>query len=229
MASIILIPGAGGEASYWNWVMPLLEARGHDAVAVDLPAGDKAAGVDEYADTVIAAIGDRSTPVLVAQSLGGFTAAAVAERMPVSLIVFVNAMVPNPGETAGEWWGATGQDEAQRAAAVAEGRDPDADFDVVETFFHDVPADRVAQIMARPEPPQSERPFGSSVGDAWKRVPVRAIAGSRDRLFPLPMMRTMYRKRLGVEPDLIESGHLPGFSRPEELAALIAGYVDELG
>ena len=228
MASIILIPGAGGDAFDWNWVVPLLEERGHDVVAVDLPAGDESAGIDEYADTVIAAIGNRVAPVLVAQSMGGFTAAAVAERTPVSLIVFVNAMVPIPGETAGEWWAATRQAAAERAAAIADGRDPDADFDVVETFLHDVPAERVAEVMARPVPTQSNRPFGSSVGDQWKHVPMRAIAGSLDRLFPLPMMQAMYRERLGIEPDVIESGHMTGHSRPEELVGLIARYIDEL-
>ena len=229
MASIILIPGAGGEAFDWNWVRPLLEERGHDVVAVDLPAGDESAGIDEYADTVVAAIGNRVAPVLVAQSMGGFTAAAVAERIPVRLIVFVNAMVPIPGETAGEWWAATGQAAAERAAAVADGRDPDAEFDVVETFFHDVPAERVAEVMARPAPAQSNRPFGSSVGDGWMHVPARAVAGSLDRMFPLPMMQAMYRERLGVEPDVIESGHMTGHSRPEELASLITKYIEELG
>ncbi len=43
------------------------------------------------------------------------------------------------------------------------------------------------------------------------------------------MMQAMYRERLGIEPDVIESGHMTTHSRPEELAALIAGYVEELG
>jgi pimeloyl-ACP methyl ester carboxylesterase len=39
MSNFILIPGAGGSAWYWHRVVPELEARGHDAVAVDLPGG----------------------------------------------------------------------------------------------------------------------------------------------------------------------------------------------
>jgi pimeloyl-ACP methyl ester carboxylesterase len=228
MATIILIPGAGGEASEWRWLTPLLEQRGHEGLAVDLPAADESAGIEQYADVVIAAAGDREAPVLVAQSLGGFTAAAVAERIPVSLIVFVCAMVPKAGETAGAWWDATNQSQASRAAAIAEGRDPDAPFDVVETFFHDVPQERVDEILAGPEPRQSNRVFGDSVGDGWTTVPARAIAGSLDRMFPLPMMRAQYLDRLGIEPDVIQSGHMPGCSRPEELAGLIDSYIDEL-
>ena len=228
MATIILIPGAGGEASEWRWLTPLLEQRGHEVLAVDLPAADESAGFEEYAGLVIAAAGDREAPVLVAQSLGGFTAAAVAARIPVGLIVFVCAMVPKAGETAGEWWDATGQAAASRTAAKAEGRDPDAPMDVVETFFHDVPQDRVDALMAGPEPRQSNRVFAESVGDGWRKAPVRAIAGSLDRMFPLPMMRAQYRDRLGVEPDVIESGHMPACSRPEELAELIDRYVGEV-
>ncbi len=43
----------------------------------------------------------------------GIIAPLVAERTPVSRMVLVNAMVPRPGESAGEWWHATGQDQAR--------------------------------------------------------------------------------------------------------------------
>jgi hypothetical protein len=45
--------------------------------------------------------------ILVAQSLAGFTA-LVCDRRRVDLAVLVNAMVPLPGETAGDWWANTG-------------------------------------------------------------------------------------------------------------------------
>ncbi|MDQ2679289.1 MAG: alpha/beta hydrolase, partial [Actinomycetota bacterium] len=38
MATYVLIPGAGGDAWYWHLVGPLLEAAGHRAVPVALPA-----------------------------------------------------------------------------------------------------------------------------------------------------------------------------------------------
>ena len=37
MSVFVLIPGAGGVAWYWHRVVLELEARGHEAVAVDLP------------------------------------------------------------------------------------------------------------------------------------------------------------------------------------------------
>src|SRR6202044_4246149 len=99
-----LIPGAGGTAWYWPRVAALLREAGHEAIAVDLPGDDPAAGLPEYADLVAAAIGSRDNVVLVAMSLGGFTAPMVAARTPVRSLVFVNAMIPNPGEPPGAWW-----------------------------------------------------------------------------------------------------------------------------
>jgi hypothetical protein len=66
---------------------------------VTLPAGDDRAGWSDYAETVVAAIGDRTNRVLVAQSLGGFTASIVADRIRVDRLVLLNAMIPKPGET----------------------------------------------------------------------------------------------------------------------------------
>ena len=41
----LLIPGAGGTAWYWHRLVPELERKGHDVIAVDLPAGDDRAGL----------------------------------------------------------------------------------------------------------------------------------------------------------------------------------------
>ena len=81
MARFILIPGAGGVAWYWHRVVPLLEAATHEAIAVDLPGDDPKAGLKDYADRVVAAIGARGDLIVVAQSLGGFTAPLVCDLL----------------------------------------------------------------------------------------------------------------------------------------------------
>src|SRR5215510_12383285 len=97
--TFILIPGAGGSAWYWHLVAPKIRQHGHEAVPVSLPAADDTAGLPEYAAAVVRAIGNRDPRhvVLVAQSLAGFTVPLVCERVPVALLVFVNAMIPKPG------------------------------------------------------------------------------------------------------------------------------------
>ena len=108
MSMFVMVPGAGGAAWYWHRVVRELEARGHEAVAVDLPGADESAGLPEYAEAVVAAIGGRRDVVVVGQSLGGFTAPVACARARVRLLVLVNPMIPRPGETPGEWWGNTG-------------------------------------------------------------------------------------------------------------------------
>ena len=142
MSSFVLIPGAGGAAWYWHRVIPLLKRAGHGAIAVDLPGDDEQAGLPEYTDLVVDAIGDRDDLVLVGQSLGGFTAPLVAAKVPLHALVLVNAMIPAPGETPGAWWDNTGWAEARIAAAERGGYG--TEFDEVGYFLHDVPPEVAA-------------------------------------------------------------------------------------
>ncbi len=80
MATYALIHGAGASSWYWHLVRPELEALGHYVVSPDLPCDDDSAGLAEYADVVVDAIGGRRQVVVVAQSLAGFTAPLVATR-----------------------------------------------------------------------------------------------------------------------------------------------------
>src|SRR5579884_104042 len=100
MTSFVLVPGAGGMAWYWHRVVSLIHGAGHEPIAVDLPGDDRRAGLAAYADIVVGEIVGREDVILVAQSLGGFTAPLVCARAPVRMVVFVNAMIPKPSETA---------------------------------------------------------------------------------------------------------------------------------
>ncbi len=136
MATYVLIPGAGGDAWYWHRVVPELTAHGHEVVAVTLPADDETAGWNEYAGAIVSAIGDRTDLVLVAQSLAGFSAPMVCERLRVELLVTLNAMIPLPDETGGEWWTNTGHEAAQRDFLASIRLSPEAARDeAVLTFM----------------------------------------------------------------------------------------------
>ncbi len=196
---------------------------------MDLPAGDDTAGWSEYADTVVAAVGDRTDLVVVGQSMGGFTAPLVCARLPARMLVLVNAMIPLPGETGGEWWANTGQPEARRANDIAAGRDPDAPFDLRTTFFHDVPDDVADQALAV-DLPQSDTPFGQVWPlPAWPDVPTRVLSGRDDRLLPVEFQQRVARRRLGVPADEMPGGHLMALAHPIELADRLEAFRRELG
>ncbi len=215
MSLFVLIPGAGGAAWYWHRVVPELRARGHDAVAVDLPGPDETAGLPEYTEMVVGAIGTRRDVVLVAQSMGGFTAPMACVRAPVRQLILVDAMIPLPGETPGAWWGNTGWEDARVAAAQAGGYPAEFDLDIY--FLHDVPADVVAAGEGHAFP-EADIAFGQPCAiERWPEVPTRVLAGHDDRFFPLAFQRRVARERLGAELQAVPGGHLVALSRPAEL------------
>lgn len=223
MSMFVLIPGAGGAAWYWHRVVPDVQARGHDAVAVDLPGANESIGLPEYTDAVVAAIGDHDDVVLVAQSMGGFTAPMVCARVPVDLLVLVNAMIPLPGETLGQWWGNTGSTEARAAAAAAGGYT--AEFDVATYFLHDVPAE-VAAVGAAHEWPEADVAFSQPCDiERWPDVTTRVLAAAGDRFFPLEFQRRVTRDRLGIDIDEVPGGHLVALSRPVDLVDRLIEYL----
>ncbi len=127
-------PRSRDVAWYWHLLEAELRERGHEAVAVDLLAAEDSAGLWEYANAVVGAIGDHTDLVLMAQSFGGFTALLVRERVPVDLLVMLNAMVPSPGETPRNWWSNTGRARARPEQAERDGSEVPAVEDLRDAF-----------------------------------------------------------------------------------------------
>lgn len=213
MTSFALIHGAGDVGWYWHLLAAELEARGHEAVAPDLPCDDPSAGLADYADVVVRAIDGHDGVVVVAQSFGGYTAPLVCARVPAELLVLVAGMVPAPGETAEEMFAATGYDGGEG------GDDP------IATFYHDVAPELAAEALGRSRD-QAERPWTEPWPlDAWPDVPTRYLSCRDDRLFPVEWTRRVARERLGTAPDEIGGGHCPALSRPRELADRLESYL----
>jgi pimeloyl-ACP methyl ester carboxylesterase len=197
-------------------------------VAPDLPCDDDSAGLSEYTDVVVDAIGDRTDLVLVAQSLAGFTAPLVCERVPVDLMVLLAAMVPSPGERPGDWWANTGWEQAKREQDERDGRTTGDGFDVMATYFHDVPDDVVAEALARGERGQSGTPMIKPWPlPAWPDVPTKFLLCRNDRFFPAEFQRRVVKQRLGITPDEMDSGHLPALAHPKELVDRLEAYRTE--
>ena len=152
----------------------------------------------------------------------------MCERVPVRLLVLLNAMVPSPGESAREWWANTGHARARREQAEREGRTLRDDDDLLDAFFHDVAPEVVAEAMARGEPVQSPTPFAQPWPlAAWPDVPTRFLQGRDDRFFPLDFQRRVVRDRLGITLDEMPGGHLVALSKPRELADRLEAYSAE--
>jgi pimeloyl-ACP methyl ester carboxylesterase len=214
MATYVLIHGAGDVGWYWHLVEAELRARGHDVVAPDLPCEDDSAGLPEYADAVIEAIGDRTGLVVVAQSLGAFTAPLVCGRVAVDLLVLVAPMIPAPGEAPADYWTNTRYEDE-----VRESYD-----DEIALFYQDVPPELAAEALKRGRRQSEVRMHEPSPLRAWPDVPTRVLLCRDDRLFPPPFLRRVAEDRLGITPDEIDGGHTPALSRPRELAERLEAY-----
>jgi Alpha/beta hydrolase family len=232
MATYAVIHGAADSGASWDLVAERLRARGHAVVAPDLPCEDDGAGFEQYAEVVAGAVAAarRGHPpaggqlVVVAHSLGGFTAPLVCELLAVDLLVLVSAMVPRPGESAGAWWEATGCVAAQRAAQARGGWGDDA----VAQFLHDVPPPVAEQALASARD-QSGTPMATPHPlAAWPDVPTRFLLCRDDRFFPPEWMRGVVRERLGIEPDEIAGSHAVYLSRPGSLAARLEAFRAEV-
>jgi hypothetical protein len=221
VATFVLIHGAGDAGWYWHLVEGELRRRGHDTLTPDLPCDDDSAGLAEYADTVVKAIGGRSGLIVVAQSFGGFTAPLVAARVPVDMLVLVAGMIPAPGEAPDDWSANTGFEEVMsRQAQRYTGQD---------LVYRDVPP-ALAEQARRQARDQSGTPGHAPWPlDAWPPVPTRFVLCTEDRFFPPEFMRRVVADRLGVVPDEIAAGHAVALSRPKELASLLSSYLRMTG
>jgi pimeloyl-ACP methyl ester carboxylesterase len=214
-----LVPGAGGNAGFWQRVQPLLHKAGYHSVAVSLPNWAGATFAD-HADAIVAAAEASTEITLVAQSMGAFSAPLACDRLAVAELVLLNAMIPAPGESAGDWWASTGQADAMRSNDLREGRDPDAGFDAQTYFLHDLPPDVLALLMSSGD----EEPVGSLFETPfplthWPDIPTTVLAGRDDRFFPYEFQDRIARDRLGLEVEPLPGGHLLALSQPEALVA----------
>ena len=231
MATFGLVHGAGHGAWCWERLIPILEALGHRAFAMDLPCEDATAGCLRYAEAV-----DRALPlvedlVLVGHSLGGLTIPLVAARRPVRQLIFLCAIVPDFGRSLLDQVAAepelyrSGHPRAPRAHDRPDGatwfRDEAAARDV---FYHDCTAADVdwafARLRRQAVAPRRE-PCPLS---AWPTGERAYILCREDRAISSAWSRRVARERLGVEPIELDGSHSPFISRPP----ILAGVLDRL-
>ena len=163
MSTFVLVPGAGSGPWTWETVANRLREDGHQAIPVDLPCEDPSAGLSDYADAALAAIGDRRDAVLVAQSLGAFTAALVSTLVPVAMLVYINAMIPLPGESPGAWWANTGWEDAVRDDLERYGQPNEWGPAELSAMFMNDASTELAQEAGRQARTQASAPFADEL------------------------------------------------------------------
>jgi len=225
VATFVLVHGAWHGSWCWERVVAELEQRGHRALTVDLPIADPAAGVDEYVAAVadvLSAAGD--DPVLVAHSMSGLIAPVVADRYPVSRVIFLGAILPSPGESLLMRLEPEGVLASDFFGALEVGDDGTATFPAElagEVFFADCTPEDRAWAVAQLGRQAFTLAAGPSPLDAMPQVPSDYIVMADDACLSPAWCRQAARDRLGVEPHELPGGHSPFITRPAELADLL--------
>jgi len=221
------VHGAWHRRSSWSRLTSELDRRGFASVTMDLPSDDPDAGVDQYADAVVAALDDVDSPlILVGHSLGGLTIPVVASIRPVALLVYLCALLPQPG-TSLVAQRATDTDMMttrwQEEWLPQQIKHPDGTVSwptelAADIFYHDCNDADIASGLAQLRP-QSARPMAETTPlAAWPQIPAEYIACESDRVVNPGWSRRAAKERLGVDAHELVGGHSPFLADPGTLA-----------
>ncbi|MET0699984.1 MAG: alpha/beta hydrolase, partial [Mycobacterium sp.] len=213
----------------WERLTPELVARGHRVVAVDLPIQDETATFEKYADTVVAALAGAADDdlVVVGHSLGGHTLPWVALRRPVRHLVYLCALVADPGRSLANQDKTEPMLNPRHLDALSKPAGPAGCTRWVdgalaaELLYGDCPNDVADAAVGRLRP-QSIHPMRQRSALTDLRVaPSTYVLCTGDQMVNPDWSRAVATERLGAPIVELPGGHSPFYSRPAALADVL--------
>lgn len=236
MAAFVLVSGAWHGAWCWEYVIPLLEARGHTAVAAELPgmgadrtplaALDFSAWARAVADVVEAA---GEPVILVGHSRGGVVISQTAELVPenIALNVYLTAILVRDGESALDSSGLVPPDALRERNYELTG--DGLAFRVLPDLalsYGRSPPDLVEKALSKmtPEPLFALNTKLSLTAGRYGRVRRAYIECLGDETVVPALQKAMQAREPCHIVRAIDTDHCPGYSAPDA----VAGVLDEL-
>src|SRR4249919_2377463 len=223
--TIVLVHGAWADASSWNAVSGAL--RGEGLTVLSPPNLLRGVGTDAAYISSFVAQRTSGPVVLVGHSYGGFVITnAATEGGDVRALVYVDAFVPDEGETVFEILGGSGSalavpDPTTVLDLVGYPGSPEGDVDaflkpatVHESFAQDLSeADRWL-IVASQRPIALGANIAPTEAAAWKTIPSWAVVGTEDLVIPPATQRSM-AERAGATITEVAGSHVSMVSHPQ--------------
>jgi len=223
VASFVLVHGSGQNASCWTRLAAALQERGHEVVAPELPKHATDWELEDHAAWIADAVPDLDA-VVVAHSLSGVFLPLVGSMCDCSLLVFLAAVIPEPGKAlraqltedasmfSSEWIAAGSRwfDKTQTESLAR------------EFLFHDCDESTIAWALHTMQPYETEHlvtqvaPF-----EEWPPVALASIVATEDRTLSPDWIQRTTRRVLRQEAIEVRAGHCPHVSRPAELALVL--------
>jgi pimeloyl-ACP methyl ester carboxylesterase len=224
--TIVLVHGAWADASSWNAVAAGLQSQDFTVLAPP----NLLRGVAQDAAYVASFLAQRTTGpvVLVGHSYGGFVITnAATGGGDVRALVYVDAFMPDDGETTFQILGGSGSaldvpDPTTVLDIVGYPGAPEGDADaylkpdtVHRSFAQDLPeADRWL-IAAGQRPITLGANTTGSTTSAWKTLPSWAVVGTEDRVIPPDTQRRM-AARAGATITEVSASHVSMVSHAQD-------------
>ena len=187
--TVILVHGAWADGSSWRKVIPLLQAAGLKAIAVQLPLNSLAADAATVKRAIALAEGH---VLLVGHSYGGAVISEAGVDPKVAGLVYVAAFAPNVGQSAGSL-GAS----VPPAPILSEGRPDEFGFvkltraGIFDDFAQDLTLEERELLLAAQGPTSVDSLGGTASVAAWKGRPCYYIVATHDRAIPPQLQRSM--------------------------------------
>ena len=231
--TIVLVHGDWADASSWNAVIKRLQDRGFTVLAPpNLLRGvsQDAPYLASYLQTIPGPI------VLVGHSYGGFVITNAATGNPnVKALVYIDAVVPDEGETMGGLAAGTSScvivDGAFKEVPIAGGVDLYLNWEANPPYagflgcFANGVDEETARLLFATQRPAAAAQFADPSGPpAWKSIPSWGLIGTEDRVIPATLQEEMYG-RAGTQISRVKAGHLSLITRPNAVVRVILSAV----
>lgn len=216
--NVVFVHGAWADGSSWSKVIPLLQAKGLHAVAVQNPLNSIA---DDVASTNRLINAQDGPVLLVGHSYGGAVITEAGNNPKVAGLVYVAAFAPDEGETLGGM-----AKQYPTPPAYSEFQQIEDGFlmltskGVAENFAQDLTPVEKNLVFATQGATQSSILATPIKKAAWRSKPSWFVIASKDRTIA-PEQEISTAKRMGAKTLTLESSHVPMLSHPDKVAAFV--------